>query len=55
MKVSICRKIGLFILFGAAIFIMIAACLRVYFVAAVCNPLTRRTSSPINPPLTCCS
>ena len=35
MEVSTARKVGLFILFGAAIFIMIAACLRVYFVAAV--------------------
>lgn len=35
MKTSTARKVGLFVLFGAAIFIMIAACLRVYFVVAV--------------------
>ncbi|KAL2362228.1 hypothetical protein RJZ56_004878 [Blastomyces dermatitidis] len=35
MRVSLGRRIGIFILFGATIFIMIAACLRVYFVIAL--------------------
>ncbi|KAK2740982.1 hypothetical protein FQN55_008537 [Onygenales sp. PD_40] len=34
LRVSIWRRIGIFILFGAGIFIMVAACLRVYFVIA---------------------
>ncbi|ODH38402.1 hypothetical protein ACO22_02353 [Paracoccidioides brasiliensis] len=35
MRVSTGRRLGIFILFGAVIFIMIAACLRVYFVIAL--------------------